>query len=296
MIALWIPPLAFWPYFAGVVVFALGLTTLLRRGELSNAPGLEKALRLGPLIFAIPIAFFGAEHFIATKDIATGVPRWIPGHLFWTYLVGTALLAAALSIAVKRMSGPAATLLGIMLFCFVVLIHIPRLMASPGDRIAMAVVLRDLSFSAGALALATTRTTESWRTVAPRVATAARYVVAVAMLFFAVEHFLHPSFVPVVPLGLAMPAWIPLHWLWAYGVGAALLAAGLAMIGNWYARLATTCLGIVVFAVVLLVYLPILLAHPADIAVSANYFMDTLMVSGDLLVLASSMRRTAQAV
>jgi hypothetical protein len=88
---------------------------------------------------------------------------------------------------------------------------------------------------------------------------------------------------------LAMPAWIPFHRFWAYSVGAMLLAAGLAMFTNWHARRMTTWLGIVVFAVVLLVYLPILLAHPSDIAVAMNYFADTLAVGGNFLILASSM-------
>ncbi|MGA9242313.1 MAG: hypothetical protein WBW03_10050 [Silvibacterium sp.] len=48
----------------------------------------------------------------------------------------------------------------------------------------------------------------------------------------------------------------------AYGVGAALVATGLAMLANWRARVATTNLGIVVCVAVALVYLPILAAHP----------------------------------
>jgi hypothetical protein len=86
-----------------------------------------------------------------------------------------------------------------------------------------------------------------------------------------------------------MPAWIPFHRFWAYSVGAILLAAGLAMFTNWHARRLTTWLGIVVFAVVLLVYLPILVAHPSDIGVAMNYFADTLAVGGNFLILASSM-------
>jgi len=122
-----------------------------------------------------------------------------------------------------------------------------------------------------------------------KAATVARYVVGSAALFFGVEHFLHPQFVPVVPLGLAMPSWIPFHWFWAYSVGAMLLAGGFAMFANWHARRLTTWLGIVVFAVVLLVYLPILLAHPSDIGVAMNYFADTLAVGGNFLILAGSM-------
>ncbi len=54
----------------------------------------------GRLFFAIPLAVFGSEHFTVTANVATLVPRWIPAHTFWVYLVGVAFLCAALSIAV----------------------------------------------------------------------------------------------------------------------------------------------------------------------------------------------------
>jgi uncharacterized membrane protein len=283
-----IPPAAFWPYFAGLAVLGLGLATVFRT-ELSASRGIDKALPFGRLFFAAPMAVFGAEHFTAAKDIGSAIPRWIPDHLFWAYFVGVALLAAAFSIAAKRFAGLAATLLGIMIFCFVLLIHIPRLMANPTDRISIAVVLRDLAFSASALALATTQAKEGWQPALQKVSSAARYVVGAALLFFAVQHFLHPGFVPVVPLGLAMPAWIPFHWVLSYVVGAALLVAGLAFVANLRARSAAIWLGMLVLAVVLLVYLPILVANPTDIGVAMNYFADTLLVSGALLVLGSSL-------
>jgi uncharacterized membrane protein len=288
VVAVTIPAPVFGPYIAGLAVGMVGLVMILRDNP-SQERGIERFVRLGPLLFAAPMAVFGAEHLTVPNDIAAAIPGWIPAHLFWTYLVGVALISAALSIVTKRLSGLAATLLGIMLFCFVLLIHIPRLAPNPRDRITMAVILRDLAFSAGAFALASTRANQAWRSVGQKAATVARYVVGSAALFFGFEHFLHPQFVPVVPLGLAMPAWIPFHRFWAYSVGAMLLAAGLAMFTNWHARRMTTWLGIVVFAVVLLVYLPILLAHPSDIGVAMNYFADTLAVGGNFLVLAGSM-------
>ena len=277
----------FWPYFAGVTILVIGLATVLRN-EMRLARGMDKTVVFGRALFAAPLAVFGAEHLTAARDIAQVIPPWFPAHLFWTYLVGVALLAAALSIAAKRLSGLAATLLGIMLFAFVLIIHIPGQIANPGNRFLMAVILRDLSFSAGAIALASTEASERWRRMSRRAATGARYVVAVGLLFFGVQHFLHPEFVPVVPLSLKMPAYIPFHGFWAFGVGATLLAGGLCLIANWRARVAAAWLGIVVSAVVLLVYLPILAVNPADIGVALNYFADTLLIGANLLVLASS--------
>jgi len=52
-------------------------------------------------------------------------------------------------------------------------------------------------------------------------------------------------------------------------------------------------LGIMILLLVLFVYLPILVASPTDL-VSLNYFADTLLFSGAVLVLANALReRTA---
>ncbi len=258
------------------------------RRDIPRAHGLDKIVCLGPVLLAAPLAVFGAEHLTVTRQIAAMVPRWIPGHLFWALFVGVALIAAALSLAVRRVAGLGSALLGLMFFCFVLLMDVPSLAATPGNRFAQALTLRELSFSACAFALASTLANDRWRVAGNRAATAARYLVGIVVIFYGVEHFLHPQFVPVIPLELRMPAWIPFHPLWAYGVGAALVAAGLAMLANWGARVATTILGIVVCVVVALVYLPILAAHPGDIALGMNYFADTLCFGGALLVLAGS--------
>jgi uncharacterized membrane protein YkgB len=87
-----------------------------------------------------------------------------------------------------------------------------------------------------------------------------------------------------------------LHRLFSYAVGVVLLGGGLCLIANWNARRAAMWLGIMVFGVVLLVYLPILAANPTDIGTGMNYFADTLAVSGELLVLASSIKDQRSAI
>jgi len=105
----------FWPYFAGVALLAIGLPIIIKN-ELPQAHGLDKIMPFGRLFCAIPMAVFASQHFTVTKLLVLLVPSWIPAHLFWVYLVGTALIAAALSIILERQAELAATLLGIMLF------------------------------------------------------------------------------------------------------------------------------------------------------------------------------------
>jgi uncharacterized membrane protein len=176
-----------------------------------------------------------------------------------------------------------------MLFLFVVLLHIPKVVANPSDRFAWAVGLRDLTFSGGAFAFAGTQMKDRPIAGVPRLVTLGRFFVAIPAVFFGTEHFLHPEFAPGVPLNKLTPAWIPVRLLWPYLVGAALVAAGASIIVNQKARLAATYLGIVLLLLCLFIYLPIVVAIPSDIGKGLNYFVDTLLFSGAALVLADAL-------
>jgi uncharacterized membrane protein len=286
--ALLIPGKLFWPYFAGAVILTVGLVTIGRAKALPSL-GINRAIAFGPVFFASPMAVFGADHFIASHFVATMVPSWIPWHMFWVYLVGVALIASALSIVANKHSVLAATLLSAMLFSFVLLISGPKLIASPGDRFALAVLLRDSSFSGGALACALARATEWPKRRLTSMTTLVRSVIGVTSLVFGIEHFLHPECVPVVPLKQLMPPWIPGHLFLAYVTGAVLVAAGLCLVFCWKARRAAAWLGIISFFMVLLVYLPIMVRNLSDIGSGLNYLADTLAFSGTALLLASAL-------
>jgi uncharacterized membrane protein len=289
-----IPGPVFWPYFAGVALLAVGLPIILKN-EVSHAHGLDKFVPIGRLFYAIPLAVFAGEHFTIARLMAPMVPSWIPAHVFWIYLVGVALVAAALSITVKKHAQLAATLLGIMLCLFVVLLHIPRLTAKLHDRISWAVAVRELSFAGGAFAFAGAQSKSAKSTnTAPALVTLGRILVATAALFFGVEHFLHPDHAPGVPLEKITPTWIPLHLFWAYLAGAVLLATGACLLINKHSRLAATYLGLTILLIVLVVYLPILIAIPSDIGDGLNYFADTLLFSGAALLLADALPKENQ--
>ncbi len=92
---------------------------------------LGKLIPIGNISFAIPIISFGILHFLYAKDVADYVPSWIPARLFWAYFCGTALIGSGLAIILKIKYRLAATLLGTMIFGWLILLHIPRIIASP---------------------------------------------------------------------------------------------------------------------------------------------------------------------
>jgi uncharacterized membrane protein len=282
-------PLIFWPGLAGAIVLAIGCFTA--RKELASAPGLEKLIALARVFFAAPLALFGAEHFAAAQGISQVVPRWMPGHLFWTYLVGLCLMAAALSLVLGKSVRLTATLLAIMFLLFVALIHLPNVVARPENRFVWAVAVRDLTFAVGACALA-----ESLRTRGSGLPTALRWYVAVALIFFAVEHFLHPEGALGVPLEKVTPDWFPLRVFLGYFSGAVLFAGGTVMLFPKYARTAAAWMGMLFTLLTVFVYGPILIscATIAEMNVGENYVADTLLYGGAVLLLAAALPAETQ--
>jgi uncharacterized membrane protein len=230
---------------------------------------------MGPAFVAAALAAFGAEHFVAARTIMQVVPSWMPGRLFWVYFVGIALLAAAASLAMARHVRLAATLLGVMFLLFVLLIHLPNVVANPEQRVLWTVLLRDLAFAGGAWALA-----------GGRVAVIGRIWIAAAAIFFAVEYFLHPDAAPGVPLPKLMPAWVPLRRFWGYPMGALLLLAGVAGLIDRHVRRAATWLAMAVTLSIILVYIPVMALAPTVEAL--NYAADTLLFAGTIWLLAQA--------
>ncbi len=89
---------------------------------------LEKLIVFGPALFSITMVLFGICHFLYTQYIAPMVPAWFPGSgMFWTRFAGVALIGAGVAIIIGFKQKLAATLLGIMIFIWLIIIHIPSL-------------------------------------------------------------------------------------------------------------------------------------------------------------------------
>jgi uncharacterized membrane protein len=277
-----------WAYLVGAVVLALGLVVISLRRDWEKTPGLDKLVLLGSLFYAAPIAAFGTEHFTQTKGIASIVPQWIPWHYFWAYLVGACFIAAGFSLATRIEARLAASLLALTFFLFVVLMDAPGWAHDPRNRFAAALTLRELSFSGGALALAISLTPQ-WRERGTHLlATVARYFIAIPVLFYSVEQFLHARHVPAIPLELVTPAWIWGHVVWTYLAAAVFAVTGIMLLIGKRTRAAATWLGLTVLFVELVVYVPIAIAERSSLE-GLNYLADTLMYCGAVLMLAGAM-------
>ena len=137
----------FWMCFAGLIYLVAG--AFVFRKEIVAARGWDRLIALASIFIAVSLAVFAPEHFGGPMHVSDQVPRWMPAHSFWAYFVGCALFAAATSLTARKFVRLSSTLLGLMFFLFVCMMHLPNAVTHPQDRFSWAYLLRDLSFCAG---------------------------------------------------------------------------------------------------------------------------------------------------
>lgn len=268
---------------AGLAALPAGL--VLVRVRFAAASGAGRILVLGPVFEAVALAIFAAEHFLAARDLMGGVPPWLPGPLFWTYFVGAALLAAAISLIAWRYVRWSASLLALLFLIFVVTIHLPNLSKHIHERLFWTIAVRETAFAGGAMVLAGSVWTRG-RSAGRVLIMVGRFMVAGTFVFYAIQHFLFPRFVPGVPLGKMTPAWVPAPVLLAYLVGIALLAAGVGLMIPRFRQTAAAGAGTVLLLLTIFFYVPILITEiGSPLAVEGvNYVGDTLLFAATALL------------
>jgi uncharacterized membrane protein len=280
---------------AGVALFLIGVWAA--KNDIAQARGLDKIVALANLCFAVPLAVFGALHLFGPQFVKDLVPRYMPGRMFWVYFVGCALIAASLSIATKigvRWSG---LLVGTMMFMFVAMLYLPSGLRHLHARITWTIVFRESSFGGAGWILAAVAK-DGWRgKTRTTLITVGRIVIALAAIFFGIQHFLHPLGLPGVPLQKEMPTWVSGRVLIDYVTGAALLVTGASSLLNRKTRDLAACVGGWILLMVLVIYGPVLIMALSDPSIGVNveginYFADTLLFAGVILALASASPRS----
>ena len=271
-------------YFTTVALLAVGVSIVLKNA-LPAANVSERLVLCGPVFFAMPMAVFGIQHFVQHLSIGNFIPKWIPAHAFLTYFIGACLIAASLSIVFRKLAGLATALVGIMFLCFEALMHIPIAVMFPHNRNAWAIVARDFCFCWGALSLAATYTTQ-WKVHGTHWLTfAARIFIGGFIIFYGVQHLLHPELLPGVPLNQYTPTWFPGHLLWGFLTAFVYVTGGILLFIKRNEDVAAKWLGLFVLCVVLIFCVPYAIQQGGGI-LALDVPLDTLMFSGALLCLA----------
>ena len=96
----------------------------------------------------------------------------------------------------------------------------------------------------------------------------ARVLFGFTLLYFGLAHFVF-----LKETASDVLTWLPWHVAWAYTTGVAFIAAGLAILIGWYARLAGVLSTVQIGMFVLLVWVPQVVAGPRSASMARNYHL-----------------------
>ncbi len=117
----------------------------------------QSLYRVGIVLYALVIGFFGINHFLNRTGFQNTIPSFIPYHIFWVYLTGVALIAAAISFLIGKKTKMAGLFLFLYLIIIVLSIHLPAVIRSEGSpivSIALTNLVKDTGLAAAALMIA----------------------------------------------------------------------------------------------------------------------------------------------
>lgn len=123
---------------AGRLVSAAQILGLLAATSLIAMDLRPQQLGSVPLLARIAVGLmlivFGVVHWTHVDAIAGRIPEWMPGRSLWPWVTGVANIAAGLALASGLVARLASALVGAMFASWILLVHLPRLLAAPGDR------------------------------------------------------------------------------------------------------------------------------------------------------------------
>jgi uncharacterized membrane protein len=138
---------------AGSWVLFAALNTS-REGSWKNFATGERGNRAAQILFGLAMIPFGLSHFAYLAHTAELVPAWLPYHRAWAYATGAAHLAAGVGVLLTIIPRLAATLEATMLTAFTILVWIPMLIATPGEKGLWTEFTASWAISAGAWVVA----------------------------------------------------------------------------------------------------------------------------------------------
>ncbi len=251
---------------------------------------MNKYTRIIQTLFGIPWLVFGLQHFLYGEFVATLVPAFVPFKLFWAYFTGAAMIAAGISLIVNRFARLAAMFLGLMLTLFVLMIHVPALVAKTLTVAAWTRPVQDIALACASFLLAKTFFQNKFTAgFLNKIALVSRYLFAVALVGFGVQQFYNLDF-----LTAKIPLYFPLRIFSVYLMGAAFIAAGISVFVNRKAQTMLTALGMMMLIASLLNHVFLLAMDVHQPLLWTAAMLDWAVTAGVFVLANSSRRETFQ--
>ncbi len=198
-------------------------------------------LRSGYILFSLAIIGLGIQTFVCTGSLEGSLIQSDRcGHI-----LGPLLAACGVGLLFKRTMRTSAIALGTLLFLYALIFEVPHYARDLRSITSRTAVFEPLSIAALGWLLPRPDATPSW------LARASRYLLAVSLVIFGVDHFL-----ALAPIGTLIPPWIPWHVFWIAFFGAAFIAAGISIGFNIMLRWGAICIGLMFAIWVFMLHLP----------------------------------------
>jgi uncharacterized membrane protein YphA (DoxX/SURF4 family) len=204
------------------------------------------------------------------------VPAGIGMRTQLAYLAGAVLAGGGALLLVPRLERAGALLLTIFIGLWMLVLNLPPAIASASHIGAWNSPAEIGFMTSGALALFANGVVANSRPLMLRVA---RYLAGTCAIVFGIAHFNYIDFTASM-----VPEWIPAKAFWAGATGAGHLAAGLALVSGFKARLAAGCEAAMMGSFVVLLHLPRVIAAPDQHVEWIMLAVSTMLTGAALLV------------
>ncbi len=220
-----------------------------------------------------------------------GTPKWIPAHTQLAYAATALMLLGGIGLLFTRSAPIAARALFFYLLLWALLLRVPAVVTTPQVEVnweGLSEILTMLSGGWVLFAALNTSRDGSWMSFATgeRGIHSAQILFGLAMIPFGLSHFAYLAHTAEL-----VPAWLPFHNGWAYLTGAAHLAAGLGVLFMILPRLAATLEATMLSAFTILVWVPMLIATPAEKGLWTEFTASWAISAGAWVVASSFAKR-----
>lgn len=115
---------------------------------------MKRITTIGRILFAVPFAIFGINHFIMMDYYIGMLTSFIPLGAYTIILTGIMLIIASISIILKKFVRFSTIMLAVLLLMFIITIHIPHLFIEADKTVTLIALLKDISLMGGSLMIA----------------------------------------------------------------------------------------------------------------------------------------------
>jgi uncharacterized membrane protein len=105
-------------------------------------------LPIARYLYALPLIFFGVQHFLDLKFITAKAPEFLPFPIVWDILIGATFILAGVSIVVKQKMKIMLTTLGALLMLSI-LLQLPPLLADIRNPLRWVVLMLEMCIASG---------------------------------------------------------------------------------------------------------------------------------------------------